>query len=60
MAKLKVEDLKKIKNSMAGTVNIRDGVHRLKINVHMGTCGIAAGIVRQAIDGVDLEGDIYT
>ncbi|MEJ2189227.1 MAG: arylamine N-acetyltransferase [Acidobacteriota bacterium] len=24
------------------------------------TCGIAAGIVRQAIDGVDLEGDIYT
>lgn len=24
------------------------------------TCGIPAGIVRQAIDGVDLEGDIYT
>ena len=43
MAKLRVEDLKKIKESMAGTVNIRAGAHRVKITVHMGTCGIAAG-----------------
>ncbi|MDY7036869.1 MAG: (2Fe-2S) ferredoxin domain-containing protein [Thermodesulfobacteriota bacterium] len=43
MAKLRVEDLKKIKDSMAGTVNLRDGTHRVKITVHMGTCGIAAG-----------------
>jgi NADP-reducing hydrogenase subunit HndB len=43
MPKLKVEDLKKIKESMAGTVNIREGTHRVKITVHMGTCGIAAG-----------------
>ena len=43
MAKLRVEDLKKIKESMAGTVNLRAGIHRAKINVHMGTCGIAAG-----------------
>jgi NADP-reducing hydrogenase subunit HndB len=43
MAKLLVEDLKKIKESMAGTVNLRAGDHRVKITVHMGTCGIAAG-----------------
>ena len=43
MPKLKVEDLKKIKENMAGTVNIREGTHRAKIVVHMGTCGIAAG-----------------
>lgn len=43
MPKLKVEDLKRIKENMAGTVNIRQGAHRAKITVHMGTCGIAAG-----------------
>ena len=43
MAKLKVEDLKRIKDSMAGTVNLRSGDYRVKITVHMGTCGIAAG-----------------
>ncbi len=43
MAKLRVEDLKRIKESMKGTVNLRDGTHRVKITVHMGTCGIAAG-----------------
>ena len=43
MPKLKVEDLKRIKENMAGTVNIREGTHRAKITVHMGTCGIAAG-----------------
>jgi len=43
MAKLKVEDLKKIKESMKGTVNLRQGDYRVKVTVHMGTCGIAAG-----------------
>ncbi len=43
MAKLRVEDLKKIKESLKGTVSLRDGAHRVKITVHMGTCGIAAG-----------------
>jgi len=43
MAKLTVEDLKKIKESMKGTVNLRQGDYRVKITVHMGTCGIAAG-----------------
>ncbi len=43
MAKLKVEDLKKIREALKGTVNLRDGTYRVKITVHMGTCGIAAG-----------------
>ena len=43
MAKLKVEDLKRIKEAMKGTVNLRQGDYRVKITVHMGTCGIAAG-----------------
>lgn len=43
MAKLRVEDLKRIKDSMTGTVNLRGGEYRVKITVHMGTCGIAAG-----------------
>jgi len=43
MAKLKIEDLKRIKESMKGTVNLRQGEYRVKITVHMGTCGIAAG-----------------
>jgi NADP-reducing hydrogenase subunit HndB len=43
MAKLRVEDLKKIKESLRGTVSLRDGAYRVKVTVHMGTCGIAAG-----------------
>lgn len=43
MAKLRIEDLKRIKESVKGTVNLRDGEYRVKITVHMGTCGIAAG-----------------
>ena len=43
MGKLRVEDLKRIKESMKGTVTLRDGDYRVKITVHMGTCGIAAG-----------------
>jgi NADP-reducing hydrogenase subunit HndB len=43
LAKLKVEDLKRIKESMKGTVNLRQGDYRVKVTVHMGTCGIAAG-----------------
>ena len=43
VAKLRVEDLKKIKEAVKGTVNLREGNFRVKITVHMGTCGIAAG-----------------
>ncbi len=43
MAKIKPEDLGKIRERMARTMNLRDGDARAKITIHMGTCGIAAG-----------------
>ncbi len=43
MSKIKPEDLDKIRERMARTMNLRDGDARAKITVHMGTCGIAAG-----------------
>ena len=43
MAKLNVEDLKQIKESMRGVFNLRGGDSRIKITVHMGECGLAAG-----------------
>jgi NADP-reducing hydrogenase subunit HndB len=46
MAKLRVEDLKRIKEATKGTVSLRDGDARVKVTVHMGTCGIAAGARR--------------
>jgi NADP-reducing hydrogenase subunit HndB len=41
--KLKVEDLDKISEKMKSTTNLREGVWRARVNVHMGTCGIASG-----------------
>jgi NADP-reducing hydrogenase subunit HndB len=43
MAKLTIADLKKIKEKHQATFNLREGSHRAKVTVHMGTCGIAAG-----------------
>jgi NADP-reducing hydrogenase subunit HndB len=43
MAKLKIEDLKKIKENYKATQTLREGGFRVRVTVHMGTCGIAAG-----------------
>jgi len=43
MAKIKPEDLDKITEKIKRTMLLREGEHRAKIIVHMGTCGIAAG-----------------
>jgi NADP-reducing hydrogenase subunit HndB len=43
MAKLTIEDLKKIKEQTRRTTLLREGAGRAKVTVHMGTCGIAAG-----------------
>ena len=43
MAKIKIEDLKKIKDRVQGETALRAGERRVKVTVHMGTCGIAAG-----------------
>ena len=43
MAKISIEDLKKIKASVEAGVTLREGGYRAKVNIHMGTCGIASG-----------------
>jgi NADP-reducing hydrogenase subunit HndB len=43
VAKISIEDLKKIKEGQRSKMVLREGVYRAKITVHMGTCGIAAG-----------------
>ena len=43
MAKLKIEDLAKIKDRTRKMTNLREGAGRAKVTVHMGTCGIASG-----------------
>ena len=43
MAKIKPEDLSKIREQMAGAMSLREGQARARVTVHMGTCGIAAG-----------------
>lgn len=43
MNKLRPEDLDKIAERMRKAMSLREGAARAKINVHMGTCGIAAG-----------------
>ena len=51
MAKLSIEDLKKIKESVQSSVTLREGGYRAKVNIHMGTCGIASG-ARQLMTAV--------
>jgi len=43
MAKLTIQDLKKIKEKVQAENSLREGDRRVKVTVHMGTCGIAAG-----------------
>ena len=43
MPKLKIEDLAKIKQRTRKMTNLREGAGRVKVTVHMGTCGIASG-----------------
>ena len=43
MGKLTIEDLAKIRDEARYKIALRQGAGRVRINVHMGTCGIAAG-----------------
>jgi NADP-reducing hydrogenase subunit HndB len=54
MAKLKIDDLKKIKDRVLADNALRDGDRRVKITVHMGTCGIASG-AREVMDSLMAE-----
>jgi NADP-reducing hydrogenase subunit HndB len=54
MAKLKIEDLKKIKDKVHAETALRDGFNRVKVTVHMGTCGIASG-AKEVMDSLMSE-----
>lgn len=51
MAKLKLEDLKKIKERVQRDTSLREGGATVKVTVHMGTCGIASG-ARQVMEAL--------
>ena len=51
MPKLTIEDLKKIKEKVQKDTALRGGESGVKITVHMGTCGIAAG-AREVMDAL--------
>jgi NADP-reducing hydrogenase subunit HndB len=51
MAKLTIDDLKKIKEKVHAETALREGARRVKVTVHMGTCGIASG-AREVLDAL--------
>ena len=59
MAKIKVEDLKKIKEEVQKATSLREGGKRVKATVHMGTCGIASGarkVLSALVSAIEEEG----
>jgi NADP-reducing hydrogenase subunit HndB len=50
-SKISIEDLAKIREKTLRTMNLREGSGKVKMNVHMGTCGIAAG-ARKILEAV--------
>ncbi len=58
MAKLKPEDLSRITEKIKRTTLLREGAGRVRVIVHMGTCGIAAGaraIMRALMDEIEVK-----
>ena len=56
MPKLKLEDLAEVRERARKATLLREGAARVKMTVHMGTCGIAAGarkIVEAALREVE-------
>ena len=66
MGKITIEDLAKIRDDARYKMTLRQGTGRVRINVHMGTCGIAAGArgiltaVMKEIESRDLHDVIVT
>jgi len=59
MSKLRVEDLKRIKEEVQRTTSLREGGKRVKATVHMGTCGIASGarkVLTALVNAIEDEG----
>jgi NADP-reducing hydrogenase subunit HndB len=56
MPKLKLEELAELREKARKATSLRDGAARVRVTVHMGTCGIAAGarkIVEAALREVE-------
>ena len=56
MPKLKIEDLEKITGDFKRKMTVREGGGKVKVTVHLGTCGIAAGardIMNTFIDEIE-------
>jgi NADP-reducing hydrogenase subunit HndB len=66
MGKIAIEDLAKIQEAARYKIALRQGAGRVRINVHMGTCGIAAGAreiltaIMKEIEGRNLHDVIVT
>jgi NADP-reducing hydrogenase subunit HndB len=58
MPKLKIEDLERIAGDTKRKMSVREGAGKVKITVHMGTCGIAAG-ARNIMDAFLAEIEKY-
>jgi len=59
MSKIKPDDLNRIGEKIKRTMLLREGSCRVKIIVHMGTCGIAAGarnVMKSLMDEIE-KGD---
>ena len=58
MAKLKPEDLDNIAEKVKRTILLREGEGRVRVMVHMGTCGIAAGartVMKALLDEIEAK-----
>ena len=56
MSKISPDDLNRIGDKIKRTMLLREGACRMKIIVHMGTCGIAAGarkVMKAFVDEVE-------
>jgi NADP-reducing hydrogenase subunit HndB len=66
MGKLTIDDLARLRETARHAIALREGAGRVKITVHMGTCGIAAGAreimtaVLRAVEEHDLHDVIVT
>ncbi len=51
MAKMTIDELRKIREQAKKSINLRDAKGKSRITVHMGTCGIASG-AREVMDSL--------
>ena len=66
MAKMTIEELRRIREQAKRSKNLRDGEGKARITIHMGTCGIASGArdvmdaLLEAIDRHDIRDVLVT